>query len=321
MVIWFALSVREGEVRSQVKEAMMSRLHRMVPIAVALVVSLLVAPMAMGQEVTPSVTVSDQPIENGTVTVDSVVSDGPGWIVIHSEADDAPGPSIGYAAVEDGENEDVVVEIDVDLATETLYAMLHADTDEIGVFEFPDADPPVEFEGEIVMQAFTVTAGLPEVVVEEEEEVTPSVTVQDQDIVNESVVVQEVVSDGPGFIVIHADEAAAPGPIIGYSPVEHGQNLNVVVTIEDMDARTDILWAMLHEDTDETGEFDPETDPPVEVEGEVVMASFSTAVTVLPVVGGEPVPVLMIALLLGGAVLLATGIWLNQLRAARISQE
>jgi len=298
----------------------MSRLHRMVPIAVALVVSLLVAPMALGQELTPSVAVSDQPIENGTVTVDSVVSVGPGWIVIHSEADDAPGPVIGYAAVEDGENEDVVVEIDVDLATETLYAMLHADTDEIGVFDFPDADPPVEVEGEIVMQAFTVTAGLPEVVVEEEEEVTPSVTVQDQEIVNESVVVQEVMSDGPGFIVIHADEEGAPGPVIGYTAVEHGQNLNVVVSI-DVEMATDTLWAMLHEDTDETGEFAfPETDPPVEVEGEVVMASFSTVV-VLPVVGAETVPVFTIALLLVGVVALATGFWLDQLRAARISRE
>lgn len=296
----------------------MSRLHRIVPIALVLVVSLLVAPMVAGQEGDPSVTVSDQEIENGTVTVDSVVSVGPGWIVIHVEEDDAPGPVIGYEAVEDGENTDVVVEIDVEMATETLFAMLHEDTGEIGVYEFPDADPPVTVDGEVVMAAFTITAGLPEV--EEEEEVTPSVTVEDQQIVNESVIVQEVVSDGPGFIVIHADDAAAPGPIIGYSPVEHGRNLNVAVTIDDMDARTDILWAMLHEDTDETGEFDPETDAAVEVEGEVVMASFSSTV-VLPIAGADTLPLLVIALLLGGVVMLATGLWLSRLRQARVRRD
>jgi len=127
-----------------------------------LVASLLMVPAVFAQEVTPSVTVSDQAIEDSTVTVDTVVSDGPGWIVIHADEDGSPGPVIGQAAVSDGENADVSVEIDTEAATETLWAMLHADTGEEGTYEFPDADPPVELEGEIVMQSFSTVAVLPE---------------------------------------------------------------------------------------------------------------------------------------------------------------
>ena len=45
------------------------------------VVALLALPVSA--QVTPSVTVEDQAIVDGTVTAASVVSDGPGWIVIH----------------------------------------------------------------------------------------------------------------------------------------------------------------------------------------------------------------------------------------------
>jgi LPXTG-motif cell wall-anchored protein len=112
------------------------------------------------QAVTPSVTVSDQAIENGTVTVDQVVSDGPGWIVIHAQQDGAPGPVLGHAAVQDGENNNVSVEIDVANATQTLYAMLHTDAGQVGTYEFPGADTPVQVDGQVVVQPFAITGGL-----------------------------------------------------------------------------------------------------------------------------------------------------------------
>jgi hypothetical protein len=120
---------------------------------------LVTLPIVSGaQEVTPSVTVSDQPIEDGTVTVDMVVAAGLGWIVIHIDEDGSPGPVIGQAAVEEGENEDVEVEIDEDQATDTLHAMLHDDLGTVGTYEFPGADVPVQLNGEIVMEPFQVQA-------------------------------------------------------------------------------------------------------------------------------------------------------------------
>ncbi len=273
-----------------------------------LVASLLVVPAVFAQEVTPSVTVSDQAIEDGTVTVDTVVSDGPGWIVIHTDDDGAPGPVIGQAAVADGENTDVTVEIDTEAATETLWAMLHEDTGEEGTYEFPDADPPVQVEGEVVMQSFTITGGLPEA----EEPVTPSVTVSDQAIEDGMVTVDTVVSDGPGWIVIHADDGGAPGPVIGQAAVSDGENTDVTVEI-DTEAATETLWAMLHDDTGEEGTYEfPDADPPVELEGEVVMQSFSTAV-VLPETGATTMPWVALAIVVGGIVALAAGILLSRL--------
>ena len=116
-------------------------------------------PMVVGaQEVTPSVTVSDQPIEDGTVTVDEVVAAGPGWIVIHADADGSPGPVIGWSAVEEGTNEDVVVEIEEDQATDTSHAMLHDDLGTVGTYEVPGADVPVQVEGQVVNVPFEVQA-------------------------------------------------------------------------------------------------------------------------------------------------------------------
>lgn len=112
---------------------------------------------APAEAMVPSVTVADQPIENGTVTVAEAVSDGPGWVVIHADDTGAPGPVIGHSEqLTDGVNSNLVIEIDTDAATETLYAMLHADTGELGVYEFPATDPPVQVNGEIVMQSFQV---------------------------------------------------------------------------------------------------------------------------------------------------------------------
>ncbi|AFV22228.1 hypothetical protein Mpsy_0015 [Methanolobus psychrophilus R15] len=116
-------------------------------------------------QVEPGVVVTDQPIVNDTVTVDEVVSDGPGWIVIHADEEDAPGLVIGYSPVDDGVNENITVEIEN--ATEILHAMLHIDADEIGVYEFPGPDIPAEVDGEVVNVPFNVT----EIPMEEQEQV------------------------------------------------------------------------------------------------------------------------------------------------------
>jgi plastocyanin len=110
--------------------------------------------------ITPSVTVSDQEIVNGKVTIARVVSAGPGWLVIHAQKDGAPGLVLGYSAVKEGDNADVVVQIDATKATATLYAMLHGDAGTIGTYEFPGSDGPVSVGGKVVTPAFAVTGGL-----------------------------------------------------------------------------------------------------------------------------------------------------------------
>lgn len=112
--------------------------------------------MMPAQEVTPSVTVSDQTLEDSTVTIDEVIAAEAGWLVIHKEAEGNPGPVIGYTAVQAGENTNVVVEIDAAAATTTLFAMLHVDKGEMGTYEFPGADAPVQVNEQVVVRPFKV---------------------------------------------------------------------------------------------------------------------------------------------------------------------
>jgi plastocyanin len=116
-------------------------------------------PAAAKAAAMPSVSVADQPIEDDTVTVAKVVSNGPGWIVIHADKNGAPGPVLGYAPVKDGDNTDVAVKLAADGRTETLYAMLHTDAGKVGTYEFPGADGPVAMDGKVITPAFKVTGG------------------------------------------------------------------------------------------------------------------------------------------------------------------
>jgi plastocyanin len=114
-------------------------------------------PTPTAEPVEPSVTVSDQEIVDGTVTIDEAALADGGWMVIHLDVDGNPGPVIGFAPLEPGVNENVVVDIDVAQATPSLIAMLHVDDGNIGDYEFPDADPPVLMDGEMVIQSFAVS--------------------------------------------------------------------------------------------------------------------------------------------------------------------
>ena len=105
---------------------------------------------------TPSVTVSDQAVKDDTVTISQVVSEGPGWIVIHKEQGGGPGPVVGYAAVRNGTNTKVVVTIDSYTATPKLFAMLHTDEGVVGKYEFPGPDVPVVVDDKMVSPPFKV---------------------------------------------------------------------------------------------------------------------------------------------------------------------
>jgi len=107
-----------------------------------------------------SVSVVDQELgDDGAVTIAEVASAGPGWMVIHAEADGKPGPILGTNPVGAGFNSDVIVLIDPAGATETMFAMLHVDAGEVGEFEFPGGDdiPALDNEGNIVTPSFAIS--------------------------------------------------------------------------------------------------------------------------------------------------------------------
>jgi LPXTG-motif cell wall-anchored protein len=281
----------------------MLKQSRMVGIGIGLLLVLVMAFPAFAQEVTPSVTVGDQPLTAAPLVVEQVVSNGPGWIVIHAQADGSPGPILGYTAVSDGVNNNVLVEIDASGATETLYAMLHTDAGEIGTFEFPNGpDTPVSVDGQVVTPSFRITVG---------------VVVADQPIANDSVTVAKVFSDGTGWIVIHAQADGSPGPILGYTAVADGENDNVAVAI-DTAAATATLYAMLHIDAGEIGtfEFPNGPDTPAMAGDQIVSPSFAVTgglPATLPQTGAPSAPWFLVLMAAGG-LLLSGALVLNRQR-------
>ena len=113
------------------------------------------APTSEPEMMDPSVSVSDQDATDGTVTIDQIHANDPSWIVIHADNEGGPGAVIGNAAVSVGDNSDVVVEIDLSMATPILFAMLHQDTGIVGEYEFPGDDAPVKVGDGIVNVPFS----------------------------------------------------------------------------------------------------------------------------------------------------------------------
>jgi hypothetical protein len=218
---------------------------------------------------TPAMRVPDQ-IVTDTVTATSVLSDGPGWLVIHAESEEGgPGPVIGFAAVEDGINTDVTVEIDADAATPTLFPMLHVDTGEAGVYEFGEvegADGPVTIDGNVLV--FPINAA-------------PSITYSGE-LSDNVLTIDSALIDAPGWMVVHADNGeGAPGPVLGFTPIIPGVNNDIMVEL-DADGITETLFPMLHYDTGEAGVYEFGT-----VEGADGPVAVNEAVITGPLVPGD----------------------------------
>jgi predicted lipoprotein with Yx(FWY)xxD motif len=106
----------------------------------------------------PSITVSDQAIDNGIVSVSQVVSNGIWWLVIHRQnPDGSMGEVVGETLIKNGLNTNVAVKINLKRATPVLYAMLHEDHGVIGTLEVPNPDVAVFVNGQMVSPKFNVT--------------------------------------------------------------------------------------------------------------------------------------------------------------------
>ncbi|HLV37492.1 MAG TPA: hypothetical protein VKY59_20405, partial [Spirillospora sp.] len=173
---------------------------------VLLVALLLTLIVPAGAQNAPSVVVSDQVSLDGTVRIDSAYSEGPGWVVIHIDnGEGRPGPVIGYAALNSGANHNISVPIDATQATPTLFAMLHADTGEAGVYEFgtvEGADGPVrDADGNVITPSFNV-----DIIYAHDQLLGDGNTVS----------IAAVVAQADGWLVIHQGVDGAPGPVAGY---------------------------------------------------------------------------------------------------------
>jgi hypothetical protein len=200
-----------------------------------------------------------------TVTAVSVVSEGPGWLVIHSDNGGQPGPVLGQTAVNDGTNWNVSVELSGDI-TPVVWPMLHVDTGTVGTYEFgtvEGADGPVRVNDAVL--TFPIS-------------IAPSITYTGT-LTGTTLVVDAAQIDQQGFLVIHADNGGQPGAVLGYAPIVRGVNGNIVVELSgDI---TPVVYPMLHVDSGEAGVYEFGTvegaDGPVRVGDAVVTGPMTPA--------------------------------------------
>jgi hypothetical protein len=220
----------------------------------------------------PHVRVADQAVMHGdgmemsgtpVVEIASVLSDGPGFLVIHQEADGSFGGVAGFVAVPDGLSHGptgVRVELDPAMVTPRLWPMLHVDDGAVGTYEFDGSsglDNPVAVNGEVV--AFPINA-------------SPAMVFADQPLgEGGTITVRNAIIDAPGWLVIHA----ADGAVLGQELLHPGANWNVTIAVDPALAG-EMVQPMLHYDTGEIGVYEfgsvEGADLPTSVAGNIVVA-------------------------------------------------
>ncbi len=235
----------------------------------------------------------DQESDGITVVIASVTLPDGGFVVIHSDQAGAPGPVVGHSdALPAGTSTDVEVTLGQPLTeSATVWPMAHID-DGNGTYEFPGPDvPATDAEGKVVVLPIEVTVAATETPTETATETateTPAVgaaiEADDRESDGTTVVIASVTLPEGGFVVIHSDQAGAPGPVIGHSDaLPAGTSTDVEVTLDQPLTGPATVWPMAHVD-DGNGSYEfPGADvPATDAEGKVVVLPINVTV------GGTP---------------------------------
>jgi hypothetical protein len=204
---------------------------------------------------TPNIRTADQELvlgsngvvldDTATIVVESVLSDGDGFLAIHQDANGAMGDVIGFSAVPSGLSTNVKVAIDPEHVTPNVWAVLHIDNGTTGTFEFGKADG-VDVPATVNDQP--VAFSLP---------VAPFLRFQQkQTLDNDQILISQALVDSPGFVVVQADDGKGnPGAVVGQAPVNAGLNQNIAAILNP-DQVTNPLYVTLHTDTNQIGVYE-----------------------------------------------------------------
>jgi hypothetical protein len=132
----------------------------------------------------------------------------------------------------------------------------------------------IPFTGKLTQAPQSGNATQPAITGETKLKLIPAVTASDQTINDSIVIVANVVSPGPGWLVIHNEQNGVVGWEIGYAALKSGENANVRINI-DMSQATPTLFAVLHADAGEVGKFEfPGPDGPILLNGQILSLAF-----------------------------------------------
>lgn len=97
---------------------------------------------------------ADQQGDGRSVVVEDVTfSQVIGWVVVHSDVGDAPGPILGVSSQQAaGHHVTVVVTLTAPVTVSSnLFVMLHTEDNGDATFDYPRSDQPAQLDGQIVM--------------------------------------------------------------------------------------------------------------------------------------------------------------------------
>ncbi len=203
-----------------------------------------------------------------SITVKSVLSDGPGIVVIHANDNGNAGAILGAAFVNDGLTENVKVDLDPTAGlTPVVWPMLHIDAGTVGTYDGLDVDGVASADGQPV--TFTINAA-------------PSITAADQSLTDmgdmgKVLTVKLAVMDAPGWLAIHSDNNGQPGPVIATVLLHKGLNWDIHIPLDPAQAGAKV-FPMLHYDTGVAGTYEFGT-----VDGADSPVFVQKAVAVVPV--------------------------------------
>lgn len=97
---------------------------------------------------------ADQQGNGQTVVVaDVTFSQGSGWVVVHADVGNAPGPILGVSSLQaQGDHPNVLVTLRAPVTVSSyVFVMLHTEDDNDNTFDYPQSDQPAQLDGQIVM--------------------------------------------------------------------------------------------------------------------------------------------------------------------------
>ena len=97
---------------------------------------------------------ADQQGDGRSVVVEDVTfSQGSGWVVVHADVGNAPGPILGVSAQQAaGHHVNVIVALKAPLLlSSNLFVMLHTEDNGNTTFDYPQSDQPAQLDAQIVM--------------------------------------------------------------------------------------------------------------------------------------------------------------------------
>jgi cytochrome c oxidase subunit 2 len=106
----------------------------------------------------PSISVQSQSLgADNELVINKASIDNDGWIAIHQKEDGQVGKIIGYASLFRGVATKIKINVDRANISPSLFAVLHHDRGQKGVFEFPDTDGPVIINQQVIMEEFNIS--------------------------------------------------------------------------------------------------------------------------------------------------------------------